>query len=308
MTSVLLQMALLIGCGLAWRQLAPGGLDHGQVRRSLTSLVYYLFLPALVLDVLWRANLGQTTLYIALAAAWGILFGSAAMWLSCRLCRTEPGNAGAIILATAFPNATYMGLPVLESLFGPWGGGVAIQYDLFACTPLLFTLGIYLAVHFGAGDGKALARNQAIGELVKIPAIWAALVAVLCNGAGFDQPPLIHETLQLMARAVVPLMLIAIGLSLQWQRQNLHLLPAVVPVLLFRLILIPFAVWLLVRWLPLEPRLVSALVLEAGMPSMVIGLVLCDRFNLNINLYALAVTLTTGLSLITLPLWYSWLG
>ena len=48
----------------------------------------------------------------------------------------------------------------------------------------------------------------------------------------------------------------------------------------------------------------AAVVMESAMPSMVLGLVFCDRFNLDVSLYAAAVTITTALSLITLPVWY----
>ena len=47
-----------------------------------------------------------------------------------------------------------------------------------------------------------------------------------------------------------------------------------------------------------------ALVLEAAMPTMVIGLVICDRYGLDTKLYATAVTVTTILSLVTLNVWY----
>jgi predicted permease len=43
------------------------------------------------------------------------------------------------------------------------------------------------------------------------------------------------------------------------------------------------------------------------MPSMVLGIVFCDRYGLDTALYAAAVTVTTALSLITLPFWYGWL-
>jgi predicted permease len=46
-------------------------------------------------------------------------------------------------------------------------------------------------------------------------------------------------------------------------------------------------------------------VLEAAMPAMVLGIVFCDRFGLDTGLYAAAVTLTTALSLVTLPLWFA---
>jgi len=40
---------------------------------------------------------------------------------------------------------------------------------------------------------------------------------------------------------------------------------------------------------------------------MALGIALCDRYGLNSGVYAAAVTLTTLLSLLTLPLWYSFL-
>jgi len=37
---------------------------------------------------------------------------------------------------------------------------------------------------------------------------------------------------------------------------------------------------------------------------MVLGIVFCDRYNLDVSIYAAAVTITTVLSLLTLPMWY----
>ena len=46
---VLAQTAALILCGVVWRRLRPFGLDIGDTRRVLSSVVYGLLLPALVL-------------------------------------------------------------------------------------------------------------------------------------------------------------------------------------------------------------------------------------------------------------------
>jgi hypothetical protein len=40
------------------------------------------------------------------------------------------------------------------------------------------------------------------------------------------------------------------------------------------------------------------------MPVMVIGLVLCDRFGLDTEMFATAATASTVLALLTLPLWH----
>jgi len=50
-------------------------------------------------------------------------------------------------------------------------------------------------------------------------------------------------------------------------------------------------------------KFLAPAIVEAAMPTMVLGLVICDRFKLDVALYAEAVTLTTGVSLLTLPLW-----
>ena len=65
----------------------------------------------------------------------------------------------------------------------------------------------------------------------------------------------------------------------------------------------PLLVWGTALGVGLDGVILIGTVMEAAMPSMVIGIVLCDRYGLDTGLYAMAVTLTTLLSLVTLPLW-----
>ncbi|OQX32145.1 MAG: hypothetical protein B0D96_07350 [Candidatus Sedimenticola endophacoides] len=58
----------------------------------------------------------------------------------------------------------------------------------------------------------------------------------------------------------------------------------------------------------LASGVVSAVVLESATPAMVLGMVLCDHHRLEPGLYAGAVTVSTVLSMLTLPLWLRWLG
>ncbi|MDT8405214.1 AEC family transporter [Sulfuriflexus sp.] len=305
MLEVIFQMAGLIICGVGWRWLHPAGLAPAETRTVLTALVYYLLLPALVLSVLWKAELGESSVLIATAAAVGIFAGLAIGFLSCRLCRNSSAEAGAVILAITFPNATYLGLPVLEATFGPWARGVAIQYDLFACTPLLFTVGVLVAARLGASDENTGAIYRG---LLRIPAMWAALAAVALNVADVPLPSVLDGLLTLLERGVVPLMLFSLGLSLEWSRSRWRLLPSLVPVVVVRLLLVPLIVMFVAGSLGMSGELRAAVVMEAAMPSMVLGLVLCDRFKLDVGLYAAAVTVTTALSMVTLPLWFAWLS
>lgn len=305
MFDVLLQMAGLILCGVAWKIIRPGSLEPVATRKVLTSLVYYLLLPALVISVLWKTDLGAGSLIIAGAAAFGVLAGMLLGFTTCRFCKNKRAETGAIILAVAFPNATYMGLPVLEATFGPWARSIAIQYDLFACTPLLFTVGMIMAMRMGTG---AETNEKLFHGLLRIPPLWAAVFAVLLNLLDVPRPESLAGLLTLLERGVVPLMLFSLGLSLEWSRDRWRLLPSLIPVIGFRLLLIPALVLLFLNGLDVTGDVRTAIVMEAAMPSMVIGLVICDRFNLDTSLYAAAVTVTTALSLITLPLWHAWVG
>lgn len=303
MLEVILQMTGILLCGVVWRMVRPAGLGYKETRTVLTTLVYDLLLPALVLSVLWQAELGSHTLFIALAAACGVIAGLLLTIFTCRVCHTHTSQTGAIILAVAFPNVTYMGLPVLETTFGPWARSVAIQYDLFACTPLLFTVGILIASRLGNSTNV----RSPLLELLRIPALWAAVLAVMLNLLGIPMPSLIKGWLHLLERGVVPLMLFSIGLSLDWQQIRLRLLPRLLPLITLRLFVVPFIVMGVVGLLGIHGELRAAIVMEAAMPSMVLGIVISDRFNLDVSLYASAVTITTLLSLFTLPLWYQWL-
>lgn len=301
MLDVIVQMAVLIGTGVVLRAVRPGGRDPESLRYGLTDIVYYLLLPALVVDALWRTHISWDSLRIALLAAAGVLGALALAAAGCRLCKVAAPTRGALMLAAAFPNVTYLGLPVLEATFGAWSRGVAIQYDLFACTPLLLTVGILVARRHGT---ESVPDDGMLRPLLRVPALWAALGGMLLNWSGAAPPAPVESLSRLLGNAVAPLMLIALGLGLRWLGFSPRLLLRVVPVLLIQLLMMPLLVWGLALVSGLDARLLAPVVLEAAMPSMVLGMMLCDRFGLDTPFYATAVTLTTALSMVTLPLWY----
>ncbi|WP_457676445.1 AEC family transporter, partial [Thiolapillus sp.] len=253
-------MAALILCGVVWRILRPGALDADATRKVLTSVVYYLLLPALVLKILWSAPLGMTSFMISALAATGVLTAMGLSSLACRSCHHSGAVTGAVILAASFPNATYMGLPVLENILGEQGANIAIQYDLFACTPLLLTVGILLSRHYGENPGK----GAILTALLKVPPLWAAVAAVGFNTAGVPISTWLEQWLGMLASGVVPLMLFSLGLSLRWDTWHPGQLPALLPVLLLQLVITPLLVWGLADWFGLEQEILTGVVLEAA--------------------------------------------
>lgn len=304
MLQTILEMFVIVALGVGVRRIGLGGLPPEQLRRGITDVVFYVLLPALVLLTLWQAELGWSTFKISALAITGVISALALSRLLCRLCGLSRRKSAALMLAAAFPNVTYLGLPVLENTFGPQARSIAIQYDLFACTPLLLTLGILVAQRYGdGGPGGGM-----FTRLLKVPPLWAALIAVGLNLAAVPVPAMLASVLDSLASAVVPLMLLALGMGLFWPaRGQLEVVALANPVII-QLLLMPLLVFGGTALLGLEGWVRTAVVLEAAMPSMVIGIVLCDRYGLDSALYAMTVTVSTLLSLVTLPLWYQWVS
>lgn len=301
MAATLAEMTALMLLGTVWRVLKPAGLTAEQTRFVLTQLVYYLLLPALVLSALSKAKIGRQSLEIALICSVGIVVSCAILWLLLRRFRVINVQTGALILAV-FPNVTFLGLPVLEKTFGEFGRSVVIQFDLFGFEPWLFTLGISAAQHYGAAREKA---DSVWLSLFKIPAVWAAVIAVACNLNQIAIPPELSVILSTLAVAIVPLMLLSLGMGLDWQSLHWRNFPKVLPVIVIKLVLMPLLALAVALRLGMSGDFLTASVLEMAMPSMMFGIVLCDRYRLDSGLYAMTVTLTTLLSLLTIPLWYN---
>lgn len=301
MISTILQMAVIISCGAIWRKLSPRGLNATETRLVITSLVYYVLLPALVLEVLWRAEIGIKSLQYTFLGVSCVAITLMVSWMCGKLLRLSSGQMGAFLLAAAFPNVTFLGLPVLEQLFGDWARSVVIQIDLFAIAPFLFTVGIAIARHYG--QDTAIEREP-VWTFLNTPPFWAMFVAVALNLNHVAAPEWLFSVLQRLAVAVIPLMLFSMGLALSWQAVSIKRLPLAFVVILLKLLAMPLLALILVRYLDLAATYKIAAVMDIAMPSMLMGVVLCDRYQLDSALYAMLVTLTTLVSMVSLPLWH----
>ena len=130
-------------------------------------------------------------------------------------------------------------------------------------------------------------------------------MAVLLNLNGFIAPDWLSGALQKLSAAVVPLMLFSLGLALSWKAIKIRNIPYVLPVVLIKILIMPLFAAIIANYLPMPGQFKAAAVMDMAMPSMVLGVVFCDRYKLDSALYAMTVTVTTLLSLITLPLWHN---
>jgi hypothetical protein len=300
MLMVMLQMALLIAVGVLWQRFAPAHIAAIAHRRALTDLVFYILLPALVLHVIWQAPFDASSLKISLTALSTLAVSMLLMWLCLKCLNVSRPQQGALLLAATFPNATYLGLPVTGQVLGDWTQVVVLKFDLLACTPVLLTVGILIAHRFGNTQDKI----HPLQELMRAPPLWALAIASVLNVTHTPQPELLAHALQTLSGGVVPLMLIALGMSIRWDTLQTRFIPMLLPVCVIALVIAPLVALGVGSTLGLESSTLTAVVLLAAMPTMIFGIVICERYQLDGALYAAAVFLTSILSIATLTIWF----
>ena len=299
--AVMLPMALLIVAGAWWRR-SLGESGVRAVRGYISTITINLFAPALLFAAAASAKISTELLSVPMLMTIGIIGGGAGLYLL--LYHTvlgrnlaAPSRAG-LLLCGMFGNVLFMGYPLLHYLYGDQGGRYAAFADMGASTPLLWSLGVAIAVHLG---GQVQQPTNPVKTWLLLPPVWAFLAGVALSLTGWSMTPIIHAA-QLIGQPTVPIMLLMLGLSIPWRR----LAPnrAILMVVLFKLLLLPLLVWLVSRYSlgALRPAQIAA-VFESGVPTMLIALSLADRYQLDVETVALTIAWTTLLFLITLPVW-----
>jgi len=264
--------------------------------RTLSRAVFYLFAPALVFDSLTGSEAsGAQFGRIAVV----ILASTAALWLAgglaARLLRLAGSTRAAFLNAILLMNAGNYGLSVNLFAFGP--AGLALASLVFTLSALLTSsLGVYLSA-----SGQAGAR-EAVKRVVKVPLLYGALLGLAFNLAGWQVPEPLAKATGLLAQASVPVMLAVLGVKLaetvQGGVQALRP-PALVTVVLLRLVAAPALAWALARLVGLEGLALDVTVLQSAMPTAVVTTILATEFETAPRFAALCVLATTLGSLLT---------
>jgi malate permease and related proteins len=293
---------LIVAAGYVWRFFDPGGIDRQRARHALSVTVLHFFLPALAFGLVAKAPADRSFISIPLTAAVVTFAGIAAGFAFYRL---VPGfrnisrpTFGVMILSAAFGNVTYLGLPVITESLGREFGYVAIIYDLLAATPILLTVGIFLTARYGEGAAPVSVKGAFL-RVLKLPPLWGVALGMLFNLGGIPVPSIVLDTVTLMGKAVIPVMIFTVGLALDFQ--DLRRLPIALPALLLKLVLAPVLAWWIGSLLGIAGETLKAVTLEGAMPVMVLSLVIADELRLDVPLAATCITISTVASFFTIP-------
>lgn len=269
--------------------------------RTLSQVIFYIFSPCLIFNLLTQSKLSNgEILNILISTSIFIILVGLITWLGGKALRLSRAEMAALLIACMFMNSGNYGLPVVLFAFGE----TALSYaSLFFVTNaiLAYTLGVVI---ISAGSSSLL---QSIGNLFKIPFIYALAIAILILNFGWEIPLFVERTTLTLGNASIPAMLVLLGMQLHkanWRGKSKPIALAVA----MRLVVGPVLMLLIAQVFSIIGPAHQASILEAGMPTAVLTSMLATEYDTEPALVTSIVFTTTLISPFTLTPLLAYLG
>jgi predicted permease len=317
-SALFLQFGLLVLAGVCTRR-ALGGTARGArlavgARSWLNRFVLSVSMPALVFQAVQAAPLGPDVIQVPLTAVVGMA-GTAliAWWLLARLYGHTP-ETGGLVLAASAGSVSFLGIPIVRTLFGPAQAHVAVYFAILN-VPLALLAGAAISSRVRrstappplrsqppAGPGRVRRTQvprQALRQFAALPVTWAFLLGLALRGNAL--PPGVSAALHALGASVGPTTMVALGLGLHFER-SLARYRMVLPAVAIKLAVSPLVVCACAWALGLSGLPLAIVSLQGAMPTQVLSVVVADRYRLDTGLVGLTLAMDTALAFVLLPL------
>lgn len=218
--------------------------------------------------------------------------------LSDKVFPTNRSSQGSFILASMLGSTGYWGMSVVPAFVNrDYVGWIA----LYGVTHILlgsYGLGVFLASYFGTQQ-----KNRwwiQVRDLLSVPSLWAFAIGWCSQDIAF--PTIIESGLLTCVSFVIPGAFLLTGMQLIQLQGAKSLQFALLPAILKMLVLPLLAGWgLTLTGVTGDARL--TLVLMSGMPTANTNLILAEEYNLDRQVAAGSILLSTVMLPLMIPLW-----
>ena len=285
---------ILLGALLGWRDY-PGGDFWPRAER----LIYYLLFPALLVSTLATANVGEVpVLRLAVATIGPLLAFAALLWLARGRLQLDDASFTSVFQGGLRFN-TFVAIAGAASLHGE-AGTTAAAVAIALMVPTVNVLCVLCFIAAGTLGRAGLWRS--LRELLRNPLILGCALGVGLNLSGIGLPGWSAPALELVARAALPLGLIAVGVALRpaalvrsgrafWSSTAV------------KLILLPALALAVAVPIGLDPVSRDVVLLFTAAPTATAAYILARQLGGDSELMAALVTGQTLLAMLTLPFW-----
>ncbi len=272
---------------------ARAGVVTPEFRKRLSSFTLTTAAPCIIISSVLESESSSATMLSAVGVA--VLFFLLMIVFAAvlvRLVRTKPDERGLDQMMLIFTNVGFMGIPVVQSIYGP-DGVARLSMFILIFNIVFFSYGVLLITRGAKFSLKSMLNS----------CIIAALIGLLFGVTGWHLPAPIEDTLAAIGAMNTPLAMIIIGASVAHSDLRAALTnPRLYRVCLLSMIVMPLLTLLVMLPLPLDRMLVGISVLLAGMPIAGNCGMICDIYRPNDLTASHAVMVSTLMSGVTLPL------
>ena len=310
----MLVLFLLLLAGFAARRCK---LMDDRFDTMLSALVMNVTMPALVLDsVLGSESLPGTSTIVELfccsVAAYALLIAAGELLVRTLYRNADERERGAHCFAIVFGNVGFMGFPVVSALFGSQAVLYAAIFNI-PMNALAFTWGVASlkrgggpALYDEKGEAAPTRGKRARNALrsVATPCVLASLLAAVLACAGItDNDGVIGSACALLGQFTTPASLLVIGSSLG-KMKLMSVINRLRPYLTvaLRLVAAPLAVHALFGLFVQDPLVLGVMTVCSGMPVASMGTMLSLVHGGDLDTIVRVTSISTLLSLVTIPL------
>jgi predicted permease len=205
-------------------------------------------------------------------------------------------------MVASMTNTGFVALPVLQAIYGPRAVLPAAIATVFVAVVMFPIAVILLELDQRDAHGSRTAPMVTAKHVVLNPMVLSTLIGMLLSVLGLRMPGPVTAYLGILADALTPCALFAIGLGLSIDalRANIgraSLLSSV------KLVIMPLIVYGLSVWLGLDPLYTIAAVICAAVPTAKTAYILAGEYRCEEKMVASTVSLTTLASILSLVVW-----
>ncbi|MDR1424494.1 MAG: AEC family transporter [Azoarcus sp.] len=267
----------------------------------LNRVVLYLCFPAAILLYLPRLHLAWGVLWLA-ATPWLLgVVAWALLWLAQKYFKLGRNVYACLLLCVLLGNTGFVGYPMVRALAGEQALAYAVVYDQFGNGLILSTFGMWVCARYSGGTAPSM-RFIAKRVLLFPPTVALILALTVMP----EQPPgWLGHGLKSLADALLPVVMLAVGLSLRFHLPAEEIRSLALGLGL-KLLILPALAFGGSLALGMRGDMLAANVLEAGMPPMITAGILAISHNLAPRLAAALVGYGILATMATVPFW-AWL-
>lgn len=293
--TILSRMLLLILLGFFAAQV---GIITPSGRKTITDLVVLMVYPCYILNGFIK-NIGlfsggEMLFTLLVSVLQSILVLALSLFV---FRKASAGRRPILRYATVVSNTAFLGLPMMENLFGSAG---LLVSSIFVIPNRVNTFGI--AVNFfTAKEGDGMGKR--LRSMMTQPSIVTTIIGIAIVLTEVRPPEWCVNTLSSVAACSTPLAMMVIGAVIQDNLKQIRLRPLTMQMCFLRLILIPLVVYVVCRAAGLDRLLMGTAVLFAAMPAGSTVALYADKYDADVAYAGEVVLMSTLLSILTLPVW-----